>query len=338
MCYKKRAGGARFDVRENRRQIQDGPFRKKTAKSRKPRARREFRDRLFKFIFGNPEHKDWTLQLYNAINGSHHTNPDDIQLNTIKEILYMGMKNDVSFLIDDTLSFYEQQSTVNPNMPMRYFIYAAMVYEKYIRNTKFLLYSSETQKAPTPKCVCFYNGTDETKDRTVLKLSDAFAEGSKPDIEVRVTMININYGRNKKLLDACKPLKEYSWFGDTVRTNQETKTLEEAIDAALKDMPDDFVIKPFLMDNKAEVKHMILTEYDEEKILKELAEEQKEIGRAEGRAEGEARGIEIGTFRTLAELVSDGTITLAKAAQKAGMTAAEFKKRVARLKKERAEA
>ena len=83
---------------------------------------------------------------------------------------------------------------------------------------------------------------------------------------------------------------------------------------------------------------MILTEYDEEKILKELAEEQKEIGRAEGRAEGEARGIEIGTFRTLAELVSDGTITLAKAAQKAGMTAAEFKKRVARLKKERAEA
>ena len=79
---------------------------------------------------------------------------------------------------------------------------------------------------------------------------------------------------------------------------------------------------------------MILTEYDEEKILKELAEEQKEIGRAEG----EARGIEIGTFHTLAELVSDGTITLAKAAQKAGMTAAEFKKRVARLKKERAEA
>ena len=35
----------------------------------------------------------------------------------------------------------------------------------------------------------------------------------------------------------------------------------------------------------------------------------------------------------LAELVGDGTITLAKAAQKAGVTPAEFKKRAAQLKK-----
>ena len=89
------------------------------------------------------------------------------------------------------------------------------------------------------------------------------------------------------------------------------------IDAALKEMPDDFVIKPFLLDNKTEVKRMILTEYDEEKILKELAEEHEEHG----------------GFRMLAELVGDGTITLAKAAQKAGMTIAEFKKRAAQLKK-----
>ena len=225
-------------------------------------------------------------------------------------------------------------------MPMRYFLYAAMVYEKYIRTpeSKFRIYSSQLQKAPTPKCVCFYNGIDKTKDKVVLKLSDAFGEDSKPDIEVRVTMININYGHNRKLLNACKPLKEYSWFGDSVRANQKAKTLEGAIDAALKEMPEDFIIKPFLLANKAEVKHMILKEYDEEKTLRELAEEQKEIGREigreEGLAEGEARGIEIGGFRKLAELVSDGTITLAKAAQNAGMTVPEFKKKIALLKKQ----
>ena len=70
---------------------------------------------------------------------------DNIQLNTIDDILYMRMKNDVSFLINDTISFYEQQSTINPNMPMRYFLYAAMVYEKYIRTpeSKFRIYSSQ---------------------------------------------------------------------------------------------------------------------------------------------------------------------------------------------------
>lgn len=30
-------------------------------------ANREYKDRLFKFIFGNPEKKEWTLSLYNAL-------------------------------------------------------------------------------------------------------------------------------------------------------------------------------------------------------------------------------------------------------------------------------
>ena len=150
-------------------------------------------------------------------------------------------------------------------------------------------------------------------------------------------MININDGHNRKLLNACKPLKEYSWFSDSVRANQETKTPEGAIDAALKNMPEDFIMKPFLLANRAEVKHMILTEYDEGRILRELAEEHEEIGEArgeaKGRAEGRAEGREEGRLESLADLVSDGTITLVKAAQKAGMTVSEFKKRVTQLKK-----
>lgn len=97
---------------------------------------REYKDRLFKFIFGNPDNKEWTLSLYNAINGSNHTNPDDIILTTIEEVVYMGMKNDVSFLISDMMNFYEQQSSFNPNMPMRFFIYAGMVYSKFVENDK----------------------------------------------------------------------------------------------------------------------------------------------------------------------------------------------------------
>lgn len=44
---------------------------------------REYKDRLFKFIFGNPENKAWTLSLYNAINSTSYENADDIQLTTI---------------------------------------------------------------------------------------------------------------------------------------------------------------------------------------------------------------------------------------------------------------
>ena len=70
------------------------------------KANREYRDRLFKFIFGNPDNKAWTLSLYNAVNGTNYENADDITFNTINSAVYMSMKNDVSFLLDDAISLY----------------------------------------------------------------------------------------------------------------------------------------------------------------------------------------------------------------------------------------
>ena len=60
---------------------------------------RIYRDRLFNFIFGGEEHRDWTLSLYNAVNETHYTDPSLIEFTTIRETLYLGMHNDVSFLI-----------------------------------------------------------------------------------------------------------------------------------------------------------------------------------------------------------------------------------------------
>lgn len=271
---------------------------------------REYKDRLFTFIFGNNENKEWTLSLYNAINGSDYKNPDDIKLNTIDNVVYMGMKNDVSFLIGYIMNLYEQQSTFNPNMPMRFLIYAGMLYSKYIEGDNgYYRFSNQQQKAPTPKCVCFYNGTDNKQDRIILSLADAFEKDSAPDIEVKVTMININYGHNKDLMNACKPLNEYAWFVDKIRTNKKIMNIfDDAVDWALNEMPDDFLIKPFLMANKAEVKHMCITEYDESRTLAE----QREEGRKEG------------ILNMLLELVKDGILTLSDAAKRADMTIAEF--------------
>ena len=241
------------------------------------------------------------------------------------------MKNDVSFLIDNTMSFYEQQSTFNPNMPMRFLIYAGMIYSKYVEESRhYHRYSSAQQKAPTPKCVCFYNGTTDKKDRITLSLTDSF--DGESDIEVKVTMININFGHNKTLLDACKPLKEYAWFVDKVRSYQLTmETLEEAVDAALEELPDDSLIKPFLVANKAEVKRMCITEYDEARTFAEQREEGKEEGREEGIEIGREEGIEIGReagiLATLFGLVKDGILSVVDAAKRANMTVAEFEEK-----------
>ncbi len=306
---------------------------------------RQYKDRLFKFIFGNPENKEWTLSLYNAINGSSYTNPNDIKLTTIEDAVYMNMKNDVSFLMTDEMNFYEQQSTFNPNMPMRFLIYAGMVYSKYVETSKnYHKYSTLQQSAPTPKCICFYNGIDKKDDRIVLKLSDSFKTDSESDIEVKVTMINVNYGHNEDLMKACRPLEEYSFFIDRIRINQKnTDTLEEAVDNALKDLSDDFLIKSFLVANQAEVKAMCITEYDEERTLNETREEGRaeglalgiaqgleqglEQGRAQGLEQGITQGVSQGRIMMLVDLVKDGVISLSDAAKKAGMTIADFEEK-----------
>lgn len=268
----------------------------------------EYRDRLFKFIFGNPEHKEWTLSLYNAINRTSYTNPDEIHLTTIEDVVYMGMKNDTSFLVTNTMNFWEQQSTFNPNLPMRILIYAGMIYAKYVEVTDdYHIYSSQQQKAPVPKCVCFYNGTPNKEDRTILKLSDSFPEDSDPDIEVKVTMINVNYGHNKELMEGCQPLKDYSWFVDKVRSNRKTLgNLEQAVEVTLDEMSDDSVIKSFLLANKAEVKHMCITEYNEEKVFAQQRDE--------------------GALEMLIKLVKKNLLSLAQAAEEANMTVEEFER------------
>ena len=88
--------------------------------------------------------------------------------------------------------------------------------------------------------------------------------------------------------------------------------LEEAVDKAITDLAEDSAIKPFIIKNKAEVKRMCITEYDEERAFSEQKEEGIEIG------------LERGILKTLAELVRDGILTITDAAKRAGITVSEF--------------
>ena len=252
----------------------------------------QHKDRLFKFIFGRYENREWTLSLYNAVNKSSYTDSDAIQITTIEDVLYLSMKNDLSFILADTMNFYEHQSTFNPNMPMRMLIYAGMAYSKYVETHKkeISLYSSSQQTFPTPKLICFYNGVAKQPDSRVLELKSAFREGAESDIDVRVTMLNINKGRNAELLDSCRPLAEYSQFvGDVRNYEQESHDIDSAVVKAVDNLPEDSPIKEYLLANIAEVKEMCITEYDEEAERKFLKNEGREEGLAEGLKQGAER-------------------------------------------------
>lgn len=261
-----------------------------------PTVNREYKDRLFNFIFGHEDNRAWTLSVYNAVNGTSYTDPELIQINTIKDVLYLGMHNDVSFLIAGEVNLYEQQSTFNPNMPLRLLQYLGNLYEKYVTENNLNKYGSERIDLPVPKLVVFYNGEKEQPDELMLRLSDAFPEGADADVEVRVRMLNINHGRNSKLLNACQPLKEYSWLMNRIRDNirenkkagiDKDQVVIKAVDQAIEETPMDYVLKPFLEVHRAEVKGMLLTEYNEAEAMKLFELDGERRGIRIGRTEGE---------------------------------------------------
>lgn len=84
------------------------------------------------------------LSLYNAVNQSDYNNPDDLEIVTLENAIYMGMKNDLAFIMDTNLYLYEHQSTYNPNMPLRDLFYICSEYQKLV--DKKSLYSSTLQK------------------------------------------------------------------------------------------------------------------------------------------------------------------------------------------------
>ena len=250
--------------------------------------RREHKDRLFAFIFGRAEHREWTLELYNAINGSNHLDADEIEFNTIENVLYMGMKNDVSFILRSEMSLYEQQSTYPTNMPIRDLMYVGRLYDKYISEHRLNIYGEKQLRLPMPRLVTFYNGNKEVEDGE-LYLSSAFDPELNPDmadVSVRVHLRNINCGYNAELLEKCRPLYEYSWLVDEIRTGCRLMPIEDAVDRAIDTMPGNFVIRKYLIANKAEVKSMCLTEYNEAEVMEMFKEEAREEGLEEGMEKG----------------------------------------------------
>ena len=231
------------------------------------------------------------LSLFNAVNGTQYDNPDDLTITTLEGVLYLGMKNDVSCIIDMMMQLYEHQSIVNPNMPLRNLFYVSDLLQKYIYEEGLDIYSRKQIKIPTPKFVVFYNGDEEQPERKEIRLSKAFsANTGETNMELVVLQININKGQNEELKAACKTLQEYAEFTERAREHRKEMELEDAIRTTIDECIRDGILKDFLLKNKAEVYHMCLYEFDVELHERVLREEEREEGRLEGRREGRLEG------------------------------------------------
>ena len=218
-----------------------------------------------------------------------------VQIVTLENALYMEMKNDLAFIMDMNLYLYEHQSTYNPNIPLRNLFYIADEYQRLVIQKS--LYSTAIQKIPTPRFIVFYNGTKKVEDRSEFRLSSAYENPTEdPDLELRVTMLNVNDGHNNKLMEHCRTLKEYAQYVARVRkyASDPNIVLEEAVERAVEECIKEGILAEFLMRNRAEVIKVSIYEYDREFEEKKLRKAEYEAGRQDGIEIGRRDGIEIG--------------------------------------------
>lgn len=246
-------------------------------------ANRNYKDTIFRWLFSD---KNNLLSLYNAIAGAHYQNPEALNIVTLENAVYMGMKNDLAFVLETGLYLYEHQSTYNPNIPLRDLFYIASEYQSLINQRP--LYSSTLQTIPTPKFLVFYNGTDENiPDRLELRLSDAYENYSEnPDLELKVTMLNINSDHNFELLKNCHVLWEYSQYVTRVRKYATMMSLNDAVNLAITECIQEGILTEFLSHNRAEVLKVSIFEYDKEKEEKLIRKAEFDYGKAMGLADG----------------------------------------------------
>ena len=258
--------------------------------------------------------KNNLLDLYNGMNGTSYTDTEGLMVTTLKNGIYVKYKNDASFVFGQDLYMFEQQSTKNPNMPLRYLHYLSDVYRGMYSNKD--LYRSGL-KIPSPHFITFYNGTAKAPEVEYLRLSDMFEKKDKETVsecnaidslELIVQVLNINSGNNSGLLEKCKSLKDYMTFVNKVRNkkNVEKKDIETAVNEAIDECIQENVLSDFFRKNRSEVVGVSIYEYDEEGHMEVLKEEQYRKGVADGIEKGIQQEKERAIIRAITSMLELG--------------------------------
>ena len=198
---------------------------------------RTYKDSIFCRIFNE---KKELLSLYNALNMSHYENPDDLEIITLDNALFLQMKNDVAFLINtNEMCLIEHSSTVCLNYPLRSLLYLAREYEVILeqRNEQCLELFVKVLNINDGMNENVLNGCKTLKDYVIL-----------------ISKIRENYNEIGDLAKAIHKAVDYCIDADHLRS--------------------------FLIRNRAEVEPMLLSEGTVEEYVDSMNEvKEQEIER-----------------------------------------------------------
>ena len=253
---------------------------------------RQYKSSVFALLY---EDRENLMDLYNGLYDEKCTDPEKISFNTLKDEdgvesgIFMKFRNDLSFIFDSRLHLYEHQSSVNQNIPLRMLIYVTVLIKKLVKTKD--LYKERAIGIPAPRFVVFYNGTNDMPAKTELRLSDQYMmKDNDPELELKVTVYNINTEKGGELLTRSRTLREYMLFVDKAREAMQGKVTEEDKRAAMNGVIDwcieRDILREFMKKHRKEIVMISILQYDQEAHEAAIFEEAHDAGYDEGHDAG----------------------------------------------------
>lgn len=247
---------------------------------------RNSKDSIFCDLFSRPE---YCLQLYQVLHPEDtDVREENIVLMTLSSLMMRNRFNDLGFLVRDRLLvLVECQSTFTENILIRFILYLADTYNRYINKMNLNVYGTKKVRLPVPELYVIYHGDRGDKPDEISLAKDIFGVESADNIFVDV---------KAKIIYDSTPGDIINQFITFARVFDEQIQLygrtRNAVEETLRICRDQDVLKEYLQEKEAE--EIMFTWLDEQRAKKFEYEEIKQEGRAEGekigRAEGEAKG------------------------------------------------
>jgi len=248
-----------------------------------PEMRYTVKDSVFTFVFKQPE---YARKLYLAL---HPEDTDvteaDCKLVTLENILMTGLYNDFGIQVRDILILLvEVQSVFSINIVLRMLLYLAATYKEYAEEHKLNLYGTVAVTIPCPELYVVYTG-DRKDVPEFLYLSDLYKGEGSAEVKVRILRGNGTGDVIDQYVRFCKISDE-----ERKKHGRSKKAIEEILHRCIEEQ----VLSSFLVARQKEVAEIMVTLFDQEKVMEihdyHIAEAARRDGILKGRAEGHAEG------------------------------------------------
>jgi predicted transposase YdaD len=269
---------------------------------------RNYKDSLFVDYFRD---KERLIEAYNALSGADYPPTADVEYATLDNVLHRSLNNDIAFVIEGKLVvLIEHQSTINANMPLRLLMYLSEIYKRLVPQKT--LYQKGLKKIPVPEFIVVYNGERNYPDKSILRLSDAYLMPPNTDgLELTVPVYNIARGRNKELLKRSAALSDYAMFVSLVQERVKAgDSRENAIEKTIYYCLERSIMGAYLERQSAEVKNMLITEWNDDEYREAIREEAIEEGRIDTARKMKTKGFSIAEIVEITELSEEDIVAL----------------------------